>query len=159
MKNKYTTFRFGLSILGRIMVIKLFSIFLDFTVLIALGGKVGYIVTQICTLALTVSVIYSTCWERGFGDVNRSELGVVKRDAFRGLKAGFIGSALEIIAAISLILGKFSLIPRFFVSFFGVYNAAYLPFHLTFVPATLTINELPLVNFIFQLQQFLLFQL
>lgn len=149
MNNKNSTLRLSLTVFFRILVIKIFSILLDFTVMISFGGRVGYIVTQICSLALLISVIYSTMWNMGFSDVNRAKLGVVKKDVLRGLKAGLIGSSFEIVGAVMLILTKISIVPRFWISIFGIFNAPFLPFHLTLLPATLTVSELPLVNFIF----------
>ena len=149
MNIKNSILGLSLTVFFRILVIKLFSILLDFTVMISFGGRVGYIVTQICCLALLISVTYSTMWNMGFGDVNRAKLDLLKRDALRGLKAGVIGSSFEIIGALLLILTKFNIVPRFWISLFGIFNAPFLPFHLTMLPATLTVAELPLYNFIF----------
>lgn len=149
MNIKNSTLRLSLTVFFRILVIKIFSILLDFTVMISFGGRVGYIVTQICSLALLISVIYSTMWNMGFSDVNRAKLGVVKKDVLRGLKAGLIGSSFEIVGAVMLVLTKISIVPRFWISIFGIFNAPFLPFHLTMLPATLTVLELPLVNFIY----------
>ena len=159
MSNKNSTLSLSLTVFYRILVIKIFSILLDFTVMIAFGGRVGYIVTQICCLALLISVIYSTMWNMGFGDVNRAKLGVIKSDIFRGLKAGFIGSSFEIVGAILLVLTKFNIVPRFWISLFGIFNAPYLPFHLTMLPSTLTVAELPLYNFFFSASTVLLIPL
>lgn len=149
MTFKHSVFGLSLTVFLRILVIKLFSFLLNFTVMISFGGRVGYIVTQICSIALLITLIYSTMWNIGFGDVNRATLGVVKKDSLRGFKAGLIGSIFEIVAAVCLILTKFDIIPRVWISLFGVFNAPFLPFHLTMLPATLTVAELPLVYFIF----------
>lgn len=150
MNNKHSILGLSLTVFSRIIVVKIFSFLLNFTIMISFGGRVGYIVTQVCSLALLISIFYSTMWGRGFGDVNRVSLGVIKKkDSLRGLKAGLIGSSFEIVAAVCLILTKFEVIPRTWISLFGLFNAPFLPFHLTMLPATLTVSELPLTNFIF----------
>lgn len=141
----HPTLKLALSFFGKLIVCKIFAGLLNVVLLVALGGNVGVVVTQILGFAILVAIMYSTSWQKGFSQINMPGF---KRDKFRGLKAGLIASILEFAAAILLIVIKIKNLPNVFISVVGIFNTPFLPFHLTILPSTLTVNELSIWLFI-----------
>lgn len=138
-----STFAFGLSLFGKYLAIKILSLLLDFTLMVALSGRLGMILTQACDFVLLVALVYSSAWKRGDLDINRVQSGTIAEDRFRGLKAGLIAAIPDFAAAVCLLLAKAGVVARIFTSFYGLIEAQFMPFYLGILPQTLTVAEQP----------------
>ena len=58
------------SLFGKMVIAKVFGFILRFTILMALSGEVGSLVTQLCSLMIVVVLMFSAAWELGSKDAN-----------------------------------------------------------------------------------------
>lgn len=89
MKNN--NFQFALKLFAKNLVSKLFCFLLFFTFFMAVRGKAGTVITQIFDLIILAVIIFSTSFEVGNKDRNRTLSGALNEDLNRGFKAGFLG--------------------------------------------------------------------
>lgn len=141
MKKQKSIPQFAVSVYVKNLVVKLFCFLLFFTFYMALGGKVGSIITQVLDLIILIVLIFSNAWETGGSDSNRVMTGVMKEDVYRGFKAGLLAAIPDFLTVLLLFAAKLEMLPRVYISVFGLLNAPFYPFHLTILPQTLTSAE------------------
>ena len=99
-------FKTALSLFGKLLIAKFFAFVLSVTLLMALSGLIGSILTQFCAFMLVVVLLYSSAWEIGDKDANMASIGRLKRDALLGLKAGLIAAVPDLALGVLLLLSK-----------------------------------------------------
>ncbi len=129
------------SLFGKMVIAKVFGFILSFTILMALSGAVGSLITQLCSLMIVVVLMFSSAWEMGSKDANMIQIEKLKCDNWLGIKAGLVACIPDIIAAICLILVKYEIIGDSYSVLYGLYNASFLPFHQSLLPQTMTVLE------------------
>lgn len=129
------------SLFGKMVIAKVFGFILSFTILMALSGEVGSLVTQLCSLMIVVVLMFSAAWELGSKDANMIGIQKLKSDKLLGLKAGLVACIPDIVAAICLILVKYGVIGDSYTVLYGLYNSSFLPFHQALLPQTITVLE------------------
>ena len=136
MKNNI--FQFALKLFAKNLVSKLFCFLLFFTFFMAVRGKAGTVITQIFDLIILAVIIFSTSFEVGNKDRNRTLSGALNEDLNRGFKAGFLAAVPDFLTIILLVLAKAEVLPRVYTAVYGILNAPFYPFLLTLMPQTLT---------------------
>lgn len=136
MKNN--NFQFALKLFAKNLVSKLFCFLLFFTFFMAVRGKAGTVITQIFDLIILAVIIFSTSFEVGNKDRNRTLSGALNEDLNRGFKAGFLAAVPDFLTIILLVLAKTEVLPRVYTAVYGILNAPFYPFLLTLMPQTLT---------------------
>ncbi len=134
-------FKTALSLFGKLLIAKFFAFVLSVTLLMALSGLIGSILTQFCAFMLVVVLLYSSAWEIGDKDANMASIGRRKRDALLGLKAGLIAAVPDLALGIMLLLSKGGAISERFSVLYSLLNCNYLPLQQALLPPTLTAAE------------------
>lgn len=129
------------SLFGKMVIARVFGFILSFTILMAVSGSVGSLITQLCSLMIVVVLMFSGAWELGSKDANMISIHKLKLDKLLGFKAGLIACIPDFIAAFCLILVKFGGIRDSYTVLYGLYNASFLPFHQALLPQTMTVLE------------------
>ena len=129
------------SLFGKMVIARVFGFILSFTILMAVSGMIGSVITQLCSLMIVVVLMFTSAWELGAKDANMVSINKLKCDKLLGLKAGLVACLPDIIASICLILVKFDLIRDSYTVLYGLYNASFLPFHQSLLPQTMTVLE------------------
>lgn len=129
------------SLFGKLVVARIFGLILSFTILLALSGTIGSVLTQFCAAMLIVVLLFTTAWEQGSKDANMIAIHRLKEDRWLGLKAGLTASLPDLVAAVLLLLSKSGIVNNAFSVLYGIYNASFLPFHQALLPQTLTAAE------------------
>ncbi len=129
------------SLFGKMLISRVFGFILSFTILMAVSGAVGSLITQLCSLMIVVVLMFSSAWELGSKDANMISINKLNCDKWLGVKAGFVACIPDIIAAICLILVKFGFIGDSYTVLYGLYNTSFLPFHQALLPQTMTVLE------------------
>ncbi len=129
------------SLFGKMVIARVFGFILSFTILMAVSGAVGSLITQLCSLMIVVVLMFSSAWELGSKDANMISIDKLKHDKWLGLKAGCVACIPDFIAAICLILVKFGLVGESYPVLYGLYNTSFLPFHQSLLPQTMTVLE------------------
>lgn len=137
-----------LSTFGKLLVAKVFGFILSCTILMALSGLVGSLITQICSVIMMVVLMFSSAWDIGMKDANRASIGEIQYDRWLGLKVSLLVCAPDFIFATMLILTKFGVVGEAFPVLFGILNSNYLPFHQAVLTPTLTVAEHALGSYI-----------
>ena len=117
-----------LNFLQKNLVSKLFCFLLFFTFFMAVRGKAGTVITQIFDLIILAVIIFSTSFEVGNKDRNRTLSGALNEDLNRGFKAGFLAAVPDFLTIILLVLAKAEVLPRVYTAVYGILNAPFYPF-------------------------------
>lgn len=136
------------NLFAKLLVAKVFGFILSCTILLALSGMVGSIITQLCAVMLVVVLLFTTAWEFGTKDANMIAIGQLKKDSWLGLKAGLIASLPDIVLSVLLLLTKAGAIGSNFTVVFSLLNSNYLPFQQALLPQTLTVAEHSWIGYI-----------
>ncbi len=129
------------SLFGKMVIARVFGFILSFTILLAVSGVVGSLITQLCSLMIVVVLMFSSAWEMGSKDANMIGIDKLKSDKWLGLKAGIVACLPDIIASVLLVLVKFGTINDAYTVLYGLYNSSFLPFHQSLLPQTMTVLE------------------
>ncbi len=131
-----------------LLVAKVFGFVLSATIMVALDGMIGSLITQICAFLILVVVMFTSAWEQGSKDGNMISINKLKNDRLLGFKAAMVASVFEFAAAICLILSKFDIVTETFTRFYGIFNSTFVPLHQALLPNTLTAAEHSLVGYV-----------
>lgn len=131
-----------------LLVAKVFGFVLSATIMVALDGMIGSLVTQICSFLILVVMMFSASWEQGSKDGNMVQLDKLNEDRWLGFKATLTASFFEIIAAVCLILSKLDFISESFTRFYGIFNSCFVAIHQALLPNTLTVSEHDWIGYI-----------
>ena len=130
-----------ISLFAKMIISRVFGFILSFTIMLAVSGVVGSLITQFCSLMIVVVLMFSGAWEIGSKDANLISINKLKCDKWLGLKAGFIACIPDIVASIILVLIKFGFWNDAYTVLYGIYNASFMPFHQSLLPTTMTAFE------------------
>ena len=135
------------SLFGKMIIARIFGFILSFTILMAVSGVVGSIITQLCSLMIIIVLMFTSAWELGAKDSNLININNLKCDKFLGLKAGLVACSPDILASVMLIMVKFGYINDAYTVLYGLYNTSFLPFHQALLPQTMTVIEHNTIGF------------
>lgn len=141
-------FEVALKFFGKLVVARVFGFVLSSTILLALSGTVGSVVTQFFAVMLMVVICFSSAWEVGSKDCNMINTGHGKEDRYLGFKAGLIAAIPELIMAFCLLLTKAGLLFEQFPVIYNLFNGTYLPFQQALLLPTLTVAEQPWLGYL-----------
>ncbi len=130
-----------LSLFAKMVISRVFGFILSFTIMLAVSGVVGSLITQLCSLMIVIVLMFSSAWEMGSKDANLIHINKLKCDKWLGLKAGLIACLPDIVASVILVLIKFGFWNDAYTVLYGIYNATFMPFHQSLLPTTMTALE------------------
>ncbi len=133
---------------SKLVIARIFGIILSCTILVALNGMVGSLITQLCSAVILMVILFSSAWDLGSKDRNMIQIGQVKEDSWLGLKAGFFATAFDFVMALCLILTKAGVINEYFPVLFTLFNGSFLPFQQALISPTMTVAENSWIGYI-----------
>ena len=129
------------SLFAKMVISRVFGFILTFTIMLAISGVVGSLLTQFCALMIVVVLMFSSAWEIGSKDANMIHIDKLKEDKWLGLKAGLVACIPDILASIVLVAIKFGFWGDAYTVLYGFYNSTFITFHQSLLPTTLTSLE------------------
>ncbi len=133
---------------GKLVIARLFGFILSCTILVAVNGMIGSLITQLCSAVLLMVILFSSAWDMGAKDSNLIQIGQVKKDSWLGLKAGLLAAIPEFGMALCLLLTKAGIINEYFPVLFTLFNGSFLPFQQALISPTMTVAENSWIGYI-----------
>ncbi|MGI5893598.1 MAG: hypothetical protein ACOX6P_03290 [Candidatus Merdivicinus sp.] len=122
LKNE--TWRLALQMFGNIVVCTILSLIISLSLSSLMASSVwGKLVVEILCLAVTLPIIYGYMWSQGDRDANFVQFGRMKKDTWKGLRAGFLGTIPCFLTLIPLALSMTRIIPFDFMPIYRLLNA------------------------------------